>query len=64
MNNISWQDIRKVIVDFLQQRLANNSSYKSELTKLEKATQAGDQKAVNESQQKICLLYTSPSPRD
>ena len=56
MNNISWQDIRKVIVDFLQQRLANNSSYKSELTKLEKAKQAGDQKAVNESQQKMSEL--------
>ena len=56
MNNISWQDIRKVIIDFLQQRLANNSSYKSELTKLEKAKQAGDQKAVNESQQKMSEL--------
>ena len=53
MENIFWQDIRKVIVDFLQQRLANNSSYKSELTKLEKAKQAGDQRVVNESQQKM-----------
>ncbi|PXY93583.1 type I-F CRISPR-associated protein Csy1 [Gilliamella apis] len=53
MENIFWQDIRKVIVDFLQQRLANNSSYKSELTKLEKAKQAGDQRVVNESQQKV-----------
>ena len=56
MNNISWQDIRKVIVDFLQQRLANNSSYKSEQAKLEKAKQIGDQKAVNESQQKMLEL--------
>ncbi|MWN31920.1 MULTISPECIES: type I-F CRISPR-associated protein Csy1 [unclassified Gilliamella] len=53
MNSISWQDIRKVILEFLQQRLANNSSYKSEVTKLEKAKEAGDQVAVNETQQKL-----------
>ncbi|NUF27954.1 type I-F CRISPR-associated protein Csy1 [Gilliamella sp. ESL0254] len=53
MNNISWQDIRKVILDFLQQRLANNSNYKSETAKLEKAKEAGDLVAVNEAQQKL-----------
>ncbi|MFQ0994349.1 type I-F CRISPR-associated protein Csy1 [Gilliamella sp. BG2] len=53
MDNISWQDIRKVILDFLQQRLANNSSYKSETAKLEKAKELGDQVAVNEVQQKL-----------
>ncbi|WP_294963627.1 type I-F CRISPR-associated protein Csy1 [uncultured Gilliamella sp.] len=56
MDSISWQDIRKVIVDFLQQRLANNSNYKSELAKLEKAKQAGDVVAVNESQQQLSEL--------
>ncbi|OCG77700.1 type I-F CRISPR-associated protein Csy1 [Gilliamella sp. Occ4-3] len=53
MNNISWQDIRKVILDFLQQRLANNSNYKTETSKLEKAKKLGDQVAVNEAQQKL-----------
>jgi CRISPR-associated protein Csy1 len=53
MNSISWQDIRKVILDFLQQRLANNSNYKSETAKLEKAKEAGDLVAVNEAQQKL-----------
>lgn len=53
MNNISWQDIRKVILDFLQQRLANNSNYKTETSKLEKAKELGDQVAVNEAQQKL-----------
>jgi CRISPR-associated protein Csy1 len=53
MDNISWQDIRKVILDFLQQRLANNSNYKSETSKLEKAKELGDQVAVNEAQQKL-----------
>jgi CRISPR-associated protein Csy1 len=53
MDNISWQDIRKVILDFLQQRLANNSNYKSETAKLEKAKEAGDLVAVNEAQQKL-----------
>ncbi|MCO6554222.1 MAG: type I-F CRISPR-associated protein Csy1 [Gilliamella sp.] len=56
MNNISWQDIRKVILDFLQQRLANNSNYKSETAKLEKAKELGDQVAVNEAQQKLAEL--------
>ncbi|OCG20462.1 type I-F CRISPR-associated protein Csy1 [Gilliamella sp. App4-10] len=56
MDNISWQDIRKVILDFLQQRLANNSNYKSETAKLEKAKEAGDQVAVNEAQQKLAEL--------
>jgi CRISPR type I-F/YPEST-associated protein Csy1 len=56
MDSISWQDIRKVIVDFLQQRLANNSSYKSELAKLEKAKQAGDVVAINESQKQLSEL--------
>ncbi|OCG41082.1 type I-F CRISPR-associated protein Csy1 [Gilliamella sp. Fer2-1] len=50
---MSWQDIRKVILDFLQQRLANNSNYKSETAKLEKAKEAGDLVAVNEAQQKL-----------
>jgi CRISPR-associated protein Csy1 len=53
MDNISWQDIRKVILDFLQQRLANNSNYKSETAKLEKAKKADDLVAVNEAQQKL-----------
>ncbi|MCX8730048.1 type I-F CRISPR-associated protein Csy1 [Gilliamella sp. B2969] len=53
MEDISWQDIRKVIVDFLQQRLNNNANYKSEVTKLDKAKQANDVSAINESQQKI-----------
>ncbi|MWP61903.1 type I-F CRISPR-associated protein Csy1 [Gilliamella sp. Pas-s25] len=53
MDNISWQDIRKVILDFLQQRLANNSNYKSETAKLEKAKEVGDLVAVNEAQQKL-----------
>ncbi|MCO6552115.1 MAG: type I-F CRISPR-associated protein Csy1 [Gilliamella sp.] len=53
MNNISWQDIRKVILDFLQQRLASNSNYKTEMSKLEKAKELGDQVAVNEAQQKL-----------
>ncbi|MCO6546460.1 MAG: hypothetical protein J6583_01590, partial [Gilliamella sp.] len=56
MNNISWQDIRKVILDFLQQRLANNSNYKTETSKLEKAKELGDQVAVNEAQQKLAEL--------
>jgi CRISPR-associated protein Csy1 len=56
MNNISWQDIRKVILDFLQQRLANNSSYKSETAKVEKAKEVGDLVAVNEAQQKLVEL--------
>ena len=56
MDNISWQDIRKVILDFLQQRLANNSNYKSETAKLEKAKELGDQVAVNEAQQKLAEL--------
>jgi CRISPR-associated protein Csy1 len=53
MKSISWQEIRKVILDFLQQRLANNSNYKSETAKLEKAKEAGDLVAVNEAQQKL-----------
>ncbi|OCG15551.1 type I-F CRISPR-associated protein Csy1 [Gilliamella sp. wkB292] len=53
MEDISWQDIRKVIVDFLEQRLTNNANYKSEVTKLDKAKQANDVSAINESQQKI-----------
>ncbi|OCG78493.1 type I-F CRISPR-associated protein Csy1 [Gilliamella sp. Nev6-6] len=53
MDNVSWQDIRKVILEFLQQRLANNSNYKSETAKLEKAKEAGDLVAVNEAQQKL-----------
>lgn len=53
MEDISWQDIRKVIVDFLQQRLTNNANYKSEVTKLDNAKQANDVSAINESQQKI-----------
>jgi CRISPR-associated protein Csy1 len=56
MDNISWQDIRKVILDFLQQRLANNSNYKSETAKLEKAKKADDLVAVNEAQQKLAEL--------
>ena len=56
MDNISWQDIRKVILDFLQQRLANNSNYKTETSKLEKAKELGDQVAVNEAQQKLAEL--------
>lgn len=53
MNSISWQDIRKVIINFLTQRLANNSSYKSELVKLAKARENNDSLAITESQQKI-----------
>jgi CRISPR-associated protein Csy1 len=56
MDNISWQDIRKVILDFLQQRLANNSNYKTETSKLEKAKELGDQIAENEAQQKLAEL--------
>ncbi len=53
MEDISWQDIRKVIIDFLNQRLSNNSNYKSELAKLDTAKQANDLVTMNESQQKI-----------
>lgn len=51
--SITAQDIRKVIIDFLQQRLSNNSTYKAETNKLAKAESDNDLVAINEVKQKL-----------
>lgn len=56
MKSISRHDIRKVILDFLEQRFANNSNYKSEQAKLEKAKKMGNLSAINQSEQKLAEL--------
>lgn len=51
--SITTQDIRNTIVNFLQQRLNNNSSYKTELNKLIKAEADNDLDVINDAKQKI-----------
>ena len=56
MDTISCQEIRAVILAFLDQRLTGNASYKSELSRLDKAQQADDLSAIRQSEQKIAEL--------
>lgn len=51
--SISAQDIRQVIVRFLQQRLTDNVKYKSAQTELAKAEQTGDIAAINGAKDSI-----------
>ncbi|MCO6523898.1 MAG: type I-F CRISPR-associated protein Csy1 [Candidatus Schmidhempelia sp.] len=57
MNNditsISAKEIRKTILEFLQQRYVNNKDYKLLTTKLEKAQQENDLTTINETKQKL-----------
>lgn len=60
MNNditsISDKEIRKTILEFLQQRLINNQHYKLASAKLEKAQQANNLDAINEAKQLLCEI--------
>lgn len=47
--SITTQDIRKTIVDFLQQRLLNNSHYKVAMNTLNKAVEEDDLASINEA---------------
>lgn len=58
MNNndiasITTLDVRQAIMDFLQQRLTNNSNYKTELTKLTKAEENNDLTAISKAKQNL-----------
>ncbi|XKM13991.1 type I-F CRISPR-associated protein Csy1 [Orbaceae bacterium ac157xtp] len=47
--SITSQDIRRCIIEYLQQRKVNNGNYKSEIANLAKAEEANDLEKINEA---------------